>query len=335
MHFVRFDRNIIGRLLKRYRVSLVYEGNFDMAGWTAADIPSQRGRSIIVTGGSEGIGFETALALARAGGDVVIASRNADKGADAVRRIRAEVSDAAVRFEKLDLGSLVSIKAFSERIAAEHSRLDVLINNAGVMNPPKRVETADGFELQFGANYLGHFALTGRLLPLLREAAGARVVSLSSVAHRGGAINFDDLEWERGYNPMRAYRQSKLAMLMFAFEFQRRSAAGGWGPVGLAAHPGVSRTNLIPNGAGSRSAAGIVRSLFGPIFFQPASRGALPSLFAATSPDALPGGFYGPNRMGETRGNVAPAKSDPAALDVDVASRLWTVSERLTGIEFP
>jgi NAD(P)-dependent dehydrogenase (short-subunit alcohol dehydrogenase family) len=306
-----------------------------MAGWTVADIPGQRGRSIIVTGGTEGLGFETALALARAGGDVILASRNADKGADAVHKIRTEVSDAAVRFERLDLGNLSSINAFSERIASERPRLDLLINNAGIMTPPKRVTTADGFELQFGANHLGPFALTGRLLPLLRQAPGSRVVDLTSVAHRGGAINFDDLQSERSYNAMRAYSQSKLAMLMFAFEFERRSKAGGWGVSAIAAHPGVSRTNLIPNGAGSGSMMGIVRRIFGRMLFQPAAQGALPTLFAATAPEASAGGFYGPNRMRETRGNVAPAKADPAALDSDVASRLWLVSEQLTGVTYP
>ncbi|MGQ3178480.1 MAG: SDR family oxidoreductase [Blastomonas fulva] len=304
-----------------------------MAHWTASDIPSQRGRTAVVTG-TGGLGFQDALALARAGANVVIAGRNPTKGAAAVDLIRQSVPGAKVVFGALDLASLDSIEAFAESLRSSHDQLDLLINNAAVMAPPKRLATADGFEMQFGTNYLGHFALTARLLPLLSKGNQPRVVSLSSVAARSGAINFDDLQARYGYRPMPVYGQSKLACLKFALELQRRSDAGGWGIQSIPAHPGVSRTDLLPNGAGAWSAAGIARRYMW-FLFQPAAQGALPTLFAATSPQARGGAYYGPDKLGETRGYPVLARIPPQALDQNVAAKLWLESEALTGAVFP
>ena len=298
-----------------------------MRKWTVADIPAQHDRVAVVTG-TGGLGYETALALARAGANVVIAGRNAQKGAAAVARIAAELPSALVRFELLDLASLASAAAFANRLADREQKLDLLINNAGVMVPPRREVTKDGFELQFGTNYLGHFALTNHLLPLLRKAVCARVVSLSSVAARSGAIDLDDLNAEKSYKPMPVYSRSKLACLMFGLELQRRSIAGGWGVTSVIAHPGVARTELLHNAPGRWSGMSLARTLLW-FLFQPAAQGALPTLFAATSADAEPGGYYGPDALSETRGYPAPARIPPAALDEAVARRLWEASEKL------
>jgi NAD(P)-dependent dehydrogenase (short-subunit alcohol dehydrogenase family) len=303
-----------------------------MTRWAASDIPPQTDRSAVVTG-TGGLGFEDALALARAGCEVILAGRDPRKGADAVNRIRRDVAGATIRFEQLDLAELTSIAAFVDRLTSQRKSLDILINNAGVMVPPRRLTTANGFELQLGTNYLGHFALTAHLLPLLRAGVNPRVVSLSSVAAPAGAINFDDLNAEASYKPMPVYSQSKLACLMFAFELQRRSDAGAWGITSIAAHPGVARTDLLHNGPGRWSAHGIART-FLPFLFQPVAQGALPTLFAATSPDAVAGGYYGPDRLRETRGFPAAAKVPPQALDEGVAARLWEVSEAMTGVRF-
>lgn len=301
-----------------------------MAIWTAQDIPSQRGRTVVVTG-TGGLGLQDALALARAGAGVIIAGRSQLKGYDAVVRIRREVPGAQVRFEELDLASLASIESFAHRLKDSLGALDILINNAAVMTPPRRALTADGFELQFGTNYLGHFALTARLLPLLRKGDRPRVVSLSSVAARNGAIRFDDLQFAQDYKPMAAYAQSKLACLMFALELQRRSDAGQWGIRSVAAHPGIARTDLLPNGAGAWSGVAMARSLLW-FLFQPAAQGALPTLFAATAGGALGGAYYGPDKLGETRGHPAPARVPAAALDAALAARLWEESERLADV---
>ena len=303
-----------------------------MTNWTTSDIPSQKGRTAVVTGTS-GLGYEDALALVRAGGAIVLAGRDARKGADAVSRIQGVIPGGDIRFEKLDLADRISIAAFAKRLARRQDSLDLLINNAGVMLPPQRRVTADGFELQFGTNYLGHFALTAHLLPLLRKGRDPRVISLSSVAAPSGAIDFDNLNAEHSYKAMSAYSQSKLACLMFAFELQRRSEAGGWGVTSIAAHPGVSRTDLLHNGPGRWSVHGLARSLL-PFLFQPAAQGALPTLYAATSPKAKGGGYYGPDRLSETRGYPAAAKIPPQALDGAVAARLWEVSETLIGVRF-
>lgn len=302
--------------------------------WTLDDMPSQKGRTILITG-TGGLGFEDALALARAGGDVIIAGRNPVKGADAVRRIKERLPQASVALEIVDLGDLASIEALAKRLKETRDHIDVLINNAGVMTPPVRETTKDGFELQFGTNYLGHFALTRDLLPLLIRAQDPRVVTLSSIAVRSAsaAINFDDLQAERSYKPMPAYSQSKLACLMFAFELQRRSQEAGWGITSIAAHPGISRTDLLHNGPGRRSAQGVLRSLMW-FLFQPVAQGALPTLFAATSPTARGGGYYGPDRLGETRGHPTEAQVPKQAMEKHVAHKLWEISEKLTGVSF-
>lgn len=302
--------------------------------WTLDDMPSQTGRTILVTG-TGGLAFEDAIALAGAGGDVILAGRNPAKGASAIRRIKENVPGAAVTFEQVDLGNLASIEALATRLRGSRAHLDVLINNAGVMTPPIRKTTDDGFELQFGTNYLGHFALTARLLPLLINGREPRVVTLSSIAARtaNAAINFDDLQAEHDYKPMPVYSQSKLACLMFALELQRRSEKAGWGLSSIAAHPGISRTDLLHNAPGRRSAQGLLRSLLW-FLFQPASQGALPTLFAATSPDALGGGYYGPDKLQETRGHPTEARIPRQAMENHVAQRLWEISERLTGVSF-
>jgi NAD(P)-dependent dehydrogenase (short-subunit alcohol dehydrogenase family) len=304
-----------------------------MTRWTAASIPPQRGRTAVVTGAA-GLGFETGRALARAGARVILASRSAINGEEAVSRIQAETPSASVRFETLDLGSLASVAAFARRLGEQTDRLDLLINNAGVMTPPRRMETADGFELQLGANYLGHFALTGRLLPLLARTQGARVVSISSIAARQGRIDFADLQAQRRYQPMSVYAQSKLACLMFAIELQRRSRAAGWGVESMAAHPGISRTGLLYNTPGGPG--GMRRAMRAMLWFmfQPVARGALPQLFAATAPEAAGGGYYGPDGMAELNGFPTGARVPGPATSAADRDRLWTVSEDLTGVRF-
>ena len=303
-----------------------------MTKWTTRDIPTQHGRHAIVTG-TGGLGYETARALARAGASVILAGRNPSKGRAAIGRLRADLPSASLRYEQLDLASLRSVAAFGDRLRSDLERLDILVNNAGVMTPPERRRTEDGFELQFGTNYLGHFALTAHLMPLLRKGAQPRVVSLGSVAARAGAIDFDDLDAEADYRPMRVYSQSKLACLLFAIELQRRSWSGGWGITSIAAHPGVSRTDLLNNAPGRRDMGRLVRTYL-PFLFQPVAQGALPILFAATSPEAEPGGYYGPDRISETRGHPAPARVPPGAEDAETASRLWRESERLADVAF-
>lgn len=305
-----------------------------MTRFTLADIPDQTEKLAVVTGATGGLGLEAALGLTTARADVILAARNADKGREAVARIQSRVPGARVRFEPVDLASLASVQAFAERMVWEGRPIDVLINNAGVMDLPTRRTTADGHEMQFGVNYLSHFALTARLLPLLR-AGTARVVQLSSVAHRGGRIAIDDLNAERGYRSWAVYQQSKLAMLMFAIELQRRSDANGWGLTSVAAHPGVARTDLVANGAGTERPLRtlITRALIGALGHS-AAAGALPVLMAATIPDATPGEYYGPQGPGETRGRPGVARIDRAATDAQMAARLWAESERLTGVAF-
>lgn len=301
--------------------------------WTTQDMPSQRGRTIVVTG-TGGLGFEDALALTRAGGDVIIAGRNPRKGSDAVARIRQSVRHASVSFEPVDLADLASVAAFGQRLRENRERIDTLINNAAVMTPPRRKATTDGLELQFGTNYLGHFTLTAHLLSLLRRGQDPRVVTLSSIAvRRNAAIDFDNLQAEKAYKPMPVYAQSKLACLMFALELQRRSDEAGWGLTSIAAHPGISRTDLLHNAPGRHSAQGLLRSFLW-FLFQPAAQGALPTLFAATSPEARGGRYYGPDRLSETRGYPSKAAIPAAALELHVARRLWDVSEKLAGVDF-
>jgi NAD(P)-dependent dehydrogenase (short-subunit alcohol dehydrogenase family) len=298
--------------------------------FTVADIPDQTGKLAVITGATGGLGYETALALAGANATVVLTGRNARKGAEALARIRAVHPKANISFELLDLGSLSSVAAFADGFAASNDHLDILINNAGVMMPPTRRTTVDGFELQLGTNHLGHFALTARLLPRL---AGGRVVTVSSIAHRTGSIHLDDLQLDRSYSPTRAYSQSKLANLLFAFELQRRSDRAGWGVASIAAHPGVSSTDLIQNGMEGITAS--VGRFFVGIFGHSPAAGALPQIFAATSPAARAGAYYGPDGFMEITGSPAVAQAKPQALDKAAAARLWAISEDLTGVRFP
>ena len=298
---------------------------------TQAEIPSQLGKTAVVTGSTGGLGYETVLALAKAGADIILIGRDDRKGQSALDKISREVIGARIRYEHLDLTSLASIADFAQRVQVRQS-LDLLINNAGVMALPRRQTTADGFEMQFGTNYLGHFALTARLMPLLRRSSGPRVVSVSSLAHRTGSIDFGDLQGTRLYSPWKAYGQSKLACLMFALELQRRSDSAGWNLTSNAAHPGFSRTNLFASGPGGLLS--VATDFAAPFFGHSAADGARPILFAATSPQAKPGAYYGPGGFGELRGAPAPALIMPRARDAATAARLWDVSEKLTGTSF-
>ncbi|WP_115560951.1 oxidoreductase [Xanthomonas arboricola] len=309
-----------------------------MSGWTLADLPPQRAKVAVITGASVGgLGYETALALAGAGASVVLTARNADKGDAARQALLAVHPHATVRVETLDLAHLASVHAFVERLGARQQWLDLLINNAGVMAPPQRQTTADGMELQFGSNYLGHFALTAQLLPLLRAAAAPRVVNLSSLAHRSARIDFDDLQTARPYRPWKAYGQSKLAMLIFSMELQRRSDAQGWGVRVIAAHPGLARTALIANGpaaGGRRTAIGAATALLGPYISHSAAAGTLPTLYAATDPQAQGGGYYGPDGLFELKGAPGPATIARQVQDRQVATRLWETSCTLADVAF-
>lgn len=302
-----------------------------MTKWTTAEIPSQTGRTAIVTG-TGGLGFEDALALARAGATVILAGRNPSKGGAAVGKIQAKARTGRVRFEQVDLASLKSIAEFAARIRGQEASIDLLINNAGVMVPPARLETSDGFEIQLGTNYLSHFALTAQLMPLLQKGRDPRVVTVSSIAARQGAINFDDLQAKQSYRPMPVYAQSKLACLIFALDMHSRSEAGRWGVASIAAHPGVSRTDLLLNSPGQESLS--LRYRLARLMFQPAWKGALPTLFAATSPDARSGRYYGPDGPAELRGLPTIARIPQRASDAETAKRLWRVSEELTGVTF-
>lgn len=301
--------------------------------FTVRDIPDQAGKLAVITGATGGLGYETALALAGAHATVVLTGRNAQKGADALARIRAVHPKADISYDTLDLGSLASVEDFARRFAAAHNRLDLLVNNAGIMMLPTRETTADGYEKQFQTNYLGHFALTAQLLPLLSASRG-RVVSLSSLMARRGKLHFDDLQLVSGYTPDKAYGQTKLACLMFAAELQRRSNAAGWGITSLAAHPGISSTGLIENGMGRDSLAARLKPVTG-MFFQSPAAGALPTLYAATSPNAVPGGYYGPDGFMEMRGAPADASIPSQARNLADAARLWAVSEELAAVRFP
>lgn len=301
--------------------------------WTSTKIPHRNNGLAVITGSTEGIGYEDALALSKAGWSVIIMGRNAEKGADAITKIKQINPSAKIGFEKIDLADLSSIKAFADKMITRGQAIDLLINNAGVMTPPNRLETNDGFELQFGTNHIGHFALTAQLFPLLRKSDDARVVTLSSVANRAGVINFDDLQSQSFYSPSKAYAQSKISNLMFALELQRKSDKHGWGITSIAAHPGVSRTNLLITGSGRWSVPGIMRTFF-PFLFQPSAQGALPTLYAATSPEAKGGVYYGPDKLGETRGFPTIAKIPTQANDLEVASKLWEISEKLANVKF-
>lgn len=299
-----------------------------MTKWTTAKIPDQSGRTAIVTGANTGLGLETAKALAARGAHVVLAVRNVTKGEAAAEWISRSVPDADLELQRLDLGSLASVREAADEIRTKHERIDLLINNAGVMTPPKET-TADGFELQFGTNHLGHFALTGLLLDRLLPVAGSRVVTVSSIGHRfSRGIRFEDLQWERSYNRLQAYGQSKLANLLFTYELQRRLI--GQHTTALAAHPGGSDTELARHLPGPvQRAVPLLRPLF-----QEAAMGALPTLRAATDPGALGGQYYGPDGLGEQKGYPKLVTSNERSYDLELQRRLWKVSEELTGVAF-
>jgi NAD(P)-dependent dehydrogenase (short-subunit alcohol dehydrogenase family) len=299
--------------------------------WNAEEIPDQDGRTAIVTGANSGLGRIVARELARHGARVIIASRDNTKGAEAARAIIGAFPSSTVEAAQLDLANLSSIRAFANRVRAGNDHIDLLINNAGVMAAPYR-RTADGFELQFGTNHLGHFALTGLLLPLLYDRPDARVVTVSSNNHKAGRMRFDDLQGERRYSRWGAYAQSKLANLLFAFELERRLKAGGRRLISVAAHPGYSATNLQLSGPPPHER--FVMSLTNRLFAQSAQMGALPLLYAATAPD-LPGGSYvGPGGSREMRGHPVLVRAIRRAYDQEDARRLWDISERLTGVVY-
>ncbi|MGD0102548.1 MAG: oxidoreductase [Rhodopila sp.] len=306
--------------------------------WTLDSAAGLNGKVAIVTGATSGIGYETARGLASRRATTILAGRNPEKGARALSRIRESMPDAKASFEMLDLASLASVAQFASAVSAAHGGvIDILVNNAGVMALPTRRLTRNGFEQQIGVNYLAHFALTGRLKDALCAApGGGRVVNVASLAHRRGRINFDDPQSEKSYNPGGAYAQSKLAMLMFALELQRRAEQNRWNLRSIAAHPGWARTEIINSGIGG-GAPGLKAMLIDQVFAlvaQSARDGALPSLYAAMAPEAKGGAYYGPTRFGETRGPPGLSRVHPQAGDRSAASRLWVLSERLTGVSF-
>jgi NAD(P)-dependent dehydrogenase (short-subunit alcohol dehydrogenase family) len=300
--------------------------------WTAADIPSQKGRLAVVTGANSGIGLIAARELARAGATVILACRDTAKADAAARDIKTKAPDAHVTVFGLDLASLQSVRDFAARFNAEHGSLDLLINNAGVMAVAPRRITADGFEMQFGTNHLGHFALTGLLLDKMQGREDARIVTVSSGAHRFGKMDFDDLMGEKKYRRWGAYGQSKLSNLLFTFELDRRLRASGSTVRALAAHPGYSATNL--QAAAAPQPDRFLMVISNAVWAQSAEMGALPTLYAATQ-SALEGGTYiGPDGFMEQRGHPAKVEARPSAYDEKDAARLWRVSEELTGVRF-
>ena len=299
------------------------------AKWTTADVPGQHGRLAVVTGANTGLGLEAARVLAARGASVVLAVRDIEKGKRAADRIAGAAPGANVMVQPLDLTSLESIRAAAGELRARHPRIDLLVNNAGVMFPPRQA-TRDGFELQFGTNHLGHFALTGLLLEQMLPVPGSRVVTVSSQAHRIGArINFDDLQAERSYRRVAAYSQSKLANLMFTYELARRLSGAATTTIAVAAHPGLAATEL------TRHTPAIAAFFYARVISQNAAMGALPTLRAATDPGVAGGQYYGPGGLLGARGYPKPAASSRQSHDAALQRRLWTVSEQLTGVTFP
>lgn len=303
-----------------------------MAKWTADQIPDQSGRTFIVTGANSGLGFETARELARHGGRVIVAARNGAKGLDAVARIKAEQPRAAVEFRALDLADLESVRAFAASIVSGGSAVDVLINNAGVMFPPRRL-TPQGFESQFATNHLGHFALSGLLYDTIRRGRDARVVTVTSNLHKGGSIHFADLSGEKSYSPQAFYQQSKFANVLFGLELDRRLRAAGAPVKSVLAHPGYAATNLQ-----SSSPSGlqrVVMQIGNRLIAQSAAMGALDELYAAVAPSAESGKVYGPDGFREIRGYPVEVEPDRSAENEETARRLWDLSEKLTGVTWP
>lgn len=304
-----------------------------MSKWTPRQMPQQQGRLAIVTGANSGIGYQTARYLSRVGAAVILACRNREKGEAARAKIVSANPAAQVEVRVLDVADLDSVRRFAEEFLNENKPLDLLINNAGVMAIPQRRTTPQGFEMQFGTNHLGHFALTGLLLPALLRQPNSRVVTVASIAHKGGKLNFDDLNAERSYAPRGAYQQSKLANVVFGLEFDRRLRARSAETTSVIAHPGVAVTNIVSNGMGNGLKGRIVNVLL-PFVAQSDDRGSWPLLYAATSPEAHGGGYYGPNGIAEVKGTPVEVKPKPHALDPAAGQRLWEISERLTGVRY-
>jgi NAD(P)-dependent dehydrogenase (short-subunit alcohol dehydrogenase family) len=304
------------------------------APWTTTDIPPLTGKIALVTGATSGLGYESALALAKAGATIIVGGRNEEKGKNALNKILELCPDSKVEFGKVDHCSLKDVGEFAAKIIAKYPCIDILINNAGITTPPKREVTEDGFEIVFGTNHLSHFALTAHLLPLLRKSSSPRVVNMTSLCYRKGRIDFEDLQSEKCSYGFNVYDKSKLANLLFTLELQRKSDAGGWGLTATSAHPGSSRTEIMAKGQ-TGLVVWISRNIFSPLFSQSAADGALPQLFAATSPEVKALDFYGPNGFFELRGTVAPAYLAPAALDEAEAVKLWDISNKLTRVTWP
>ena len=304
-----------------------------MSKWTPKQIPSQQGRLAIVTGANSGIGYYAARYLAQAGATVILACRNTEKAEAARAKIAAQISAAKLEVCSLDVADLDSVRRFATQFRGERRPLDLLVNNAGVMAMPERRSTPQGFEMQLGTNHLGHFALTGLLLPTLLGQQGSRIVTIASIAHKGGVLNFDDLNAERSYDPRRAYQQSKLANLVFGLELDRRLRAHDAKTASLIAHPGVAVTNIVSNGMGTGAKARIAGFVIAAVA-QSDDRGSWPTLYAATSPEAHGGGYYGPDGIAEIKGTPVEVKPKPQALDPAAAKRLWEVSEMLTGVRY-
>jgi len=303
--------------------------------WTVRELPDLRGRVFVVTGANSGIGFEAALALAGAGAHVVLGCRNEALGAEALAAIREKHPGASLELVRLDLAELASVRRFADLVAERHARLDVLINNAGVMALPHR-RTADGFEMQLGTNHLGHFALTGHLLERLLATEGSRVVTVSSLAHTFGAIRFDDLHGDRSYRPWLAYGQAKLANLLFAYELQRRLAAAHRSSLSVACHPGYANTNLQMGAARMQDARFRERlwQLVNGTVAQSTAMGALPTLYAAVAPDVEGGDYIGPGGLFELFGHPVKVTSNRRSRNPELAARLWRESEALTGVSY-
>jgi len=303
--------------------------------WVRSHVPQQHGRLVLVTGANSGIGFETARLLAQRGARVILACRNVERARGALRRVRGHAPDAHLELLELDVSDMESVARAADEVRSRHDHLDVLINNAGVMaTPPRR--TPQGFELQLATNHLGHFALTGRLLPALLAGERPRVVTVASNMHRRGRIRFDDLNWQRGYHPIAAYSQSKLANLLFTFELQRRSARAGLALSALAAHPGWTATALYRRSARMNDSplTDRVTRAVNAVLAQDAAHGALPTVAAAALPEARGGDYWGPTGPMELRGLPGHARPGHNATDVAAAQRLWTLSEQLTGVAF-
>jgi NAD(P)-dependent dehydrogenase (short-subunit alcohol dehydrogenase family) len=305
--------------------------------WNIDNIPNQNGKTVLITGGSSGIGLACTKALASKGAEIIILGRNKEKGATAINSIKNIVPNAKVEFQPLNLGDLSKINVFVNNITGRLEKLDILINNAGIMMPAKRELTADGFESQFGVNYLSHFALTGLLLPLLKRTSGVRVVTLTSFPAGNIQINFDNLQAEKKYNPSLAYMQSKLAALIFALHLQRISEKNKWGITSVCSHPGLSATNLVNKESGSNTTMmAFLRFIFAlfPSIRQSSENGALPTLYAATDPAAEGGMLYGPDGFMELKGHPKLTKINAKAYDLPIVEQLWSISEKLTKVSY-